>query len=523
MEMQLIHYASAILLAITLLFLMHYLRSRAYFGLFYMFIVMLWFLSYLTGHFGISLKLAITDTFTLKIRYSSSFYTLIFVGTLLMYITEGVQRTRNLIFVSAGIQFALLGMQVFFFYLVLPIVPEKNQAAAKLLFEPSYLRFAISIAAAIVALFFNVLTFQFLVNRLPKVPSGILLFLSLAAAMVLDSFIFVAGTRFETFWATIGSHLIVKTSLVFVAAIPFSLYINRYGQKGHLSLRRGTLDIFTKIEALEQDLAKANEELKEYANNLEIKVEERTKEIREKQRIIDLELAMASEVQKSLLPPSEILENIDLAIRYLPASAVSGDLYHFGMTGKESMFIFLGDISGHGVPSALVGAMINMSLARIDLRSEQPADIIQRITDDLIPIESDHYLTAIFATIDLSERRIIFCNGGHPDALLISKSGKSMRLEPTGGLVGIPFSDGFSQKGFQYFEDTLLALYSDCITEHKNAQNEEFGIERFERILVQNTHLSCEEIAKIIEDEVRFFGNGAEFKDDFSLILARLP
>ena len=89
----------------------------------------LWFFIYLTGQLGLSLKLALFEDFIVEIRYSSSFYTLIFVGILLVYITEGTREARNLILVSIGAQLMIIIMQVFVHHLAFPLLPSEYQSA----------------------------------------------------------------------------------------------------------------------------------------------------------------------------------------------------------------------------------------------------------------------------------------------------------------------------------------------------------------------------------------------------------
>jgi len=298
--LQFIYFISFLTGITLLLFFLHDLRIKSYRGPFVALIVFLWFFIYLTGQLGLNLKLALFEDFIVEIPYSSSFYTLIFVGILLVYITEGTREARNLILVSIGAQLMIIIMQVFVHHLAFPLLPSEYQSAAFAIFKPSYFKIFISIAAVISVLFFAVFFYQFLVNNIKNLPNGILLFLSLIVSMLLDSFIFVAGTRWGSFASTFSSHIIFKTLIVSFITIPLSFYLNRFQRIGHLSLNRGSLDIFRMLASLEEDLEQANKELREYALNLEKNVNERTQHLKNANIKLEQEIKLRETTEDKL-------------------------------------------------------------------------------------------------------------------------------------------------------------------------------------------------------------------------------
>jgi|TARA_B100000959_G_scaffold274072_1_gene325456 diguanylate cyclase (GGDEF)-like protein len=310
MGLQFIYFVSFLSCVTLLLFFFHDLRIKNFRGPFVSLIVFLWFFSYLTGQLGLSLNLALSADFIIKIRYSSSFYTLIFVGILLVYITEGTRAARNLILVSIGAQFMIVVMQIFVHHLAYPLLPTEYHSAALAIFNPSYFRIFISIISAIAVLFFAVFFYQFLVNSIKFLPNGILLFLSLLVSMFLDSFIFVSGTRWTTFTSTFTSHIFFKTLIVSFITVPLSFYINRFQKKGHLSLNRGSLDIFRMIETLEEDLEQANKELREYAGNLEKNVKERTQHLKSANIKLEQEIKLRETTEDKLKEAITKLEHV---------------------------------------------------------------------------------------------------------------------------------------------------------------------------------------------------------------------
>ncbi len=522
-SLQILYFSIFIISLAGLLFLFHFVRMRLYGGPFVMFVSLLWVFAYITGILGYKADVSIFDYFTLHIRYSSSIYALIFVGLLLAYVCEGTREGRNLILVSLGSQIVIGLSQPFLFNLAGISLTGDQAKAAEILFKPSARPFAVSIFAAIVDLFFAVTFFQFMVNRLSRKALALPLFVSLVATMALDSVIFLGLNYPDVFLQKLPSHLIFKTIIVSVLSVPLALYLRYLKGHMHLNLNRGSLDIFRTIENLEKDLEKANKELRAYADNLEVMVEERTHEIKQKQELLDLELEMAAEVQKSMLPDSERLPGINFAVSYLPCSSVSGDLYDFGKFTDDEYFFFIADISGHGVPSALVGAMCKMSLSRINLRSTSPGNVLSVISRTIQPVTGNHYLTAIFVTVSKKDRELVYANGAHVTPLLLSPSSQCVTLEPTGSIIGTELvSNSFTQKRIRYPAGSRLVLYTDCVTEHRNTDRVEFGLDRFRQIMLDSLNRTPQEALDTVLQSLRAY-DATEFSDDLTLLIVDLP
>ena len=523
MLQQAVYFGMFLAVFLGLILFLHYLRTVSYRGPFVMAVVFLWLLIYLTGQLGYKLEFAVTDGFSISVRYSSALYTLIFAGILLVYITEGVQESRNIILVSLGSQ-VLLGLsQVFLYLLALPLIAGKPElhAAAEIVFKPSFDRLLVSIVAVGIDLFFAVACFQWLVNRL-KSPMFLILFLALSLTMALDSLIFVGGTRSGTFWPTLQSHLVFKTTISFVIAGPLALYVRWFGARLGLDLERGSLDIFRKLERLEEDLEAAHKELRRYADHLEQMVDERTEEIRRKQHQIDMELRMAAEVQVALLPPMDKFP-LPHAVLYRPCSSVSGDLYEYGVLSSSEAYVFLADISGHGVPSALVGIMCFMALSRVDALETRPDNVLTEISRELTVISGTHYLTGVFLRIHHKERVVAYANGGHPAPILLGPSGDIFELEATGSLVGVGAEVSYGLRRVRYSPGTRLVLFTDCAYEARDAGKEELGRPRFVQLLQDTRALEPEEVTKRVLALVTQHVGRESLDDDLSLIIVDLP
>jgi len=536
--MQVILSLGFILTTMAFLFLLHILRTRRLGSPYVMFISFLWFLNFFTNKLGYS-----THILGMDIRFSLLGYTMIFAAILIVYICEGIRESQNMILVSIGSQIIIILSMFFFNYsadflikgvsqkitglIQLPdyLLPSPNNLAiAHQIFNPTaWQEYIVSITAAIVSLFFAVIFFQLLINKLKRIPKFILIFISFTSAMVLDAVIFLGLTRTNILLKVLPSDIIVKTFISALVSIPLGLYLHWYQKKGGLNLNRGSLDIFKKIKDLQGDLAKANEELREYAENLEQKVEERTAEIQEKNIIMAREMQMAADVQQAMLPEEIHLKGVNHHILYEPCSEVSGDIYDFGTRPDGTHYYFLADISGHGVPSALIGAMCRMSFQEAIHTIPDPAAILHHMAEELQQVIGCHFLTSVLLFLKPEERTLVFANGGHNPPLILTNNNQFALLEATGMIIGQGIVDNYTQKKIRYPGKSRLLLYTDCLTEHKNKDREEFGIERLKEKMGETYTLNPEKTVAFLRSELINFGDGEKFSDDLTILLIDLP
>ena len=539
--MEILYFIIFLSVMTVLIFFSHMLKSRSYSGAFMMVISALWFFSYLSGQLNYKMQLC-APWGTIDVRFSSSLYLLVFACVLLVYICEGIHATQNIIVLSITF-YLFMGMGQFFFgNIFIPLLAKNGQGdyfkAAHIFFEPSYWRMAVSILAVIVDAFFAILLFQFLNNRLKRLPLGVIIFLSLSLTMALDSLLFVAGTRLETFWATFTSHLVFKTGISFVVSTPFALYLKWFARKAQINLERGTFDIFKRIESLES-------ELRSYAETLEEKVKLRTAELRlaneelqeyieqlnEAKRIAEQDMRMAANVQEHLLPGGyEDKQNWDIAIEFKPMMQVSGDFYDFYEKEGRLEGVGLFDVSGHGVSSGLITVLAKAIVKRVfnTGRHLKFHRIIELINDNLIrEIKSTgNYLTGILLRFDGDY--VEYVNAGHGD--LIYKNGR------TGETICVTSGDNLWKGFFLGIEamrsrfktlklkmspGDVLVLYTDCLNESMNEHEEAFDIERIIESVQNCEEGSAESIKERILTDFYSFVGTSSLEDDLTLMVLK--
>ncbi len=535
--MQYIYYIIFLLVLTSLLFLFHYLRIRQLKEYYVFFVVLLWFLAFITGQLNYKLIMDIDFLGKISIRYSSSIYVLLFTSILLVYVLEGVRETRNLIAISILTQIFLGMTQIFLGRAIIGIVPPEYSLSAKLLFLPSFNRMAVSLAATIIDLFFAAFIFQIMVNAAKKIPAFILLIISLLLTITLDAVLFIAGTRVDTFFNTLAHHLVYKSAIVFALAIPLGFYISWFKKHGKLDINRGSFDIFRKINELQEDLSLANQKLREYAETLEEKVKQRTQQLQETnealsdyQRMAERDMQMAVTVQSNLIPKDfSDKENWDMDVVFKPMSGVSGDFYDFYEKDGKLLGLGLFDVSGHGIASGLVTVLAKPVIFRvfIKMRKAKLNNVFTVANNHLIQEISniDNYLTGLLLRFD--KEKVEYVNAGHTDIIFRSKKKKISVIDRKDvswkgtflGFEGMP-SD-YKVLRFNMTKGDTLLVYSDCLIESTNEDKEEYGMARLTKAYENAPNNDAKSIVQYILDDFYGFIGPKKLKDDLTIVLLR--
>jgi len=304
----------------------------------------------------------------------------------------------------------------------------------------------------------------------------------------------------------------------------FSVNLSPMLVSGEFSGAVAVLRDITELIAYREQLRRANERLEE-------RVQERTRELREAQaqllaqQRLQQEMKLAAEVQTSLLPHSiPTMAGFDIAVAASPAHFVSGDFYDFISQTERGCCMAVADISGKGVPAALL-----TSTARTLLRAEAtPGDslsaILERVSralhDDLVHAEM--FITVLLARLDAIAGTVTIANAGHTDTLWWRHQTRSLEILSSTGLpVGILEDAPVSEQTITLQPGDILVAYSDGITEAASSTEELFGLERLKGTVAKHADASADDLTATIVDAVMEFGEQAPLSDDLTLIVVR--
>ncbi len=238
------------------------------------------------------------------------------------------------------------------------------------------------------------------------------------------------------------------------------------------------------------------------------------------------QLEVARQIQLSLLPDdAPEVPGWDFAAAYRPAQTVGGDFYdYFYLPGPPlRMGVVIADVADKGVPAALYMALSRTVIRTSALGGRRPAAVLTRantiIREDS---KSDMFLTACYATFDLSSGRMIIANAGHNRPFLWRATGGASAEVRTRGMILGAFEEITLEERETLLDlgDALL-LYSDGVTDATNAQGRTFGEERLQRVLVQHADRGAHALVEAVLAAIDDFTGGAAQYDDMTLVAVR--
>jgi len=264
------------------------------------------------------------------------------------------------------------------------------------------------------------------------------------------------------------------------------------------------------------------------AQDLEDKVKSRTEELYvQNQELVrvrqetEIELDMAKQVQEGMLPKSlPRLEGYDVAAAYAPTGKVSGDFYDFIRMDENRIFMLMTDVSGHGVPAALVTAMAKMAFDRHVKAGLSLSQVLTQVNVDLCAaIKTDHYLTAFVGVLDLSNGRLSYSRVCHPYPVIYRHQSKTLEhLQMRGGFfLGMFEDNAYTEQETYLNPGDLLFVYTDGINESFNAKDELYGRKRLDDVILKYAAMGPAETINQAQMDKERFTEGRQSLDDISI------
>jgi serine phosphatase RsbU (regulator of sigma subunit) len=244
------------------------------------------------------------------------------------------------------------------------------------------------------------------------------------------------------------------------------------------------------------------------------------------QRLISQELATARMIQQSFLPQS-IPERAgwDIAAHWHPIREVAGDFYDLYSLPDERLAVIIADVSGKGFPAALFMALSVTVLRFAMSLSFPPDELLDRANQAIIADQGSRmFTTAFVGYLDLNSGHLQFASAGHnPPLLYRADTGCCERLVAPGVAMGLFENATYAKSATTLTPGDVLALYTDGVTEAANAQEQEFGLERLERLIVEQADRPARVLAEQIVDATADFASDADgvFDDETLVVIKR--
>jgi phosphoserine phosphatase RsbU/P len=242
----------------------------------------------------------------------------------------------------------------------------------------------------------------------------------------------------------------------------------------------------------------------------------------EKKRL-EGQLEVARQVQLELLPAHDPqLEGFDICAWNFSTEEVSGDYYDWVSIYEDQIGMVIADVSGKGVPAALLMAFLRASL-RAAIHIGYAPHISMAKVNYLLweSIERNQFVTAFYGVLDASNKTLAYTNAGHNPPLLMDADGTARFIERGGLPLGM-FRDTRYYEYYQAIEPgQLLVLYTDGATEAQGANGEEYGRDRLEAAVRASRHLSARELITAIQQDVLAWTDGRGASDDMTFFIVK--
>jgi sigma-B regulation protein RsbU (phosphoserine phosphatase) len=239
----------------------------------------------------------------------------------------------------------------------------------------------------------------------------------------------------------------------------------------------------------------------------------------------DQELRLARRIQSSFLPTEfPELPGYDVHAVNVASREVSGDFYDVVPAGDGQLLLAIADVSGKGVPAALLTSMLQASLRTQAGGGASVAGILENINRLLLQQHAvGRFATFFLARLDAASGRVAYCNAGHNPPILRRAAGALETLEVGGTVVGILPDQDWDEGAVELLAGDRLVFYTDGITEAAGPDGEMFGDDRLRGLVAAlPPFLSSREVAERLIVEVDRFTGGSEPDDDRTLLLLRV-
>lgn len=236
---------------------------------------------------------------------------------------------------------------------------------------------------------------------------------------------------------------------------------------------------------------------------------------------LERELDVARGIQSSLLPrPSLAVTGLDVAARFVPLSSVAGDFYDFIPDGENGLAIIVADVTGHGVPAALVASMMKVACHSVPQDLAHPSLGLARVNQLLCRMGVGQLVTAAWIHLDASARRFVYGAAGHPPLLVWRAASRTVETVAEGGvLLGLMPEANYTQVAGVLQPGDRVLVYTDGVTEANGPSGEFFGQDRLASALAEGTGLDASAGSDQLLKRLREWHGASPFDDDLTFVL----
>jgi len=239
---------------------------------------------------------------------------------------------------------------------------------------------------------------------------------------------------------------------------------------------------------------------------------------------LNTELEMARKIQLSILPHElPKIAGLDIAVRFQPMASVGGDFYDFIRVDDTHLGILLADVSGHGLPSALIASMLQVALAAQVQHASEPGKVLAGLNKALCGKFTENFVTAAYLYVNIDKKTIRYAGAGHPPVVrYLGSNSKADTVVENGIVLGMVDEATYEALELPLESGDRYVLYTDGIVEAADPNAELYGTQRLMRFVEEKHLLNSQQTADAILKEITAWtgpvATGVQ-QDDMTLLL----
>lgn len=232
--------------------------------------------------------------------------------------------------------------------------------------------------------------------------------------------------------------------------------------------------------------------------------------------VIENELETARQIQSSILPTSfPKLDDLSIAAFYRPMTAVAGDFYEFIPIDSKRAGFLVADVSGHGVPAALIASMIKIAIQSVVDSAHNPSEVLQRLNKILGDQLKGQFVTAAYLFVDTTSHKAYYSAAGHPPLLYWDSAAKKSNLIESNGLpIGVMKEIEYPTLKLSFNSGDRYILYTDGLIEAEDLNHAAFGDRRLSEVIWSHANSSVDEISSTMQEELKKWQQKSDSQQD---------
>ncbi len=233
-------------------------------------------------------------------------------------------------------------------------------------------------------------------------------------------------------------------------------------------------------------------------------------------------LKTAARLQRQLVLPKQPpqWQGFTWGIHFAPLDPLGGDFYDFIQHDDNHLGVLIADVSGHGLPAAMIAILTRFVFQEIATRSLSTGQVLATINQRVCTMLEERFVTAFYAIFNRQNQQLTYSNAGHPfPCHYIGKTGSTNHLSARGYPLGIAHDEVYREKTIDFEKGDRIAFYTDGIIDCCNERGESFGDDRFMRILQENGSAPTTDLSKKLLFELKQFQGNCRAIDDVTLLL----